>query len=566
MLLVILKMGSTTSTNIIDEATSVVNNVITSVVSTTNQNAVVTIKGNQVNRLTMTGYFNFNCPDGISICLSNSSDISSQMVTNFQSQAVTQIKTALLNDIVNQNSQLMKVVSGFLSFLDAGQKTKNETNIRNMISNYINNSITLSTIQSSVQSVTSIQENDLIMQGFYNFYGKQCKFTLTNQMQSNVLMNAIAKSIVNNFVSNNIVNKVTNRASQTTDIKNEGVGSALYAAAALAIACGVFYVLQGIGTRIASKGAQAAQGGGSSSGGGGGSFNKILTILLVVVIIGIIGLWLYNQYSKKNWPFSPDYYYGCKLGTFTDPATGAKSIVNVGGCSQYSKNDNRGIYKSLQECEDKQTDPSNGTCGQFWGCQYDANKKLTNTCEQYPSAYYTINWSDNTKTQVDATYTIANDCKNSCPSKWTCALDGNGFAIEGKCRQVTDPFEIGQICTFYGGGGDQCADYIDPNNQETPYICGKNTNVNKVLPPLFDTEEDCVNDNSKRCATTWSCSNPGAKSNACSQSACPLPCDPNDVTNCPLGLFADQQSCVNSCNASNMMLGDSLGNAPCFSQ
>ncbi len=556
-------MGNGPTTNIINEATSVVNNIITSVVSTTDQSAVTTIRSNQVNRLTMRGYFDISCSGGVNICLSNSTDISSQMVTNFKSQAVTQIKTQLLTDITNQNSQLMKIVNGFLSILDAKGKDTNETNVRNMISNYVNNSITLSTIQTAVQSITSLQENDLIMEGYYNITGDQCNFVLTNEMQANSLMNAVASSIVNNFVSNNIVNKVTNRASQTMDVKNEGVESALYGAAALAIACGVFYVLQGIGTRIAAKGG-GGKGGEGGGGGGGGSFNKILTIVFVVVIIGIIGLWLYNQYSKKNWPFTPDSYYGCKVGTFIDPATGAKSVVNVDGCAQYSKKDNRGIYKSLQECLDKQTDPSNGTCGQFWGCKYNADKTLANTCEEYPSAYYTINWNDNTKTQVDATYTNAKDCNSfQCPSKWTCATDPNGFAVVGQCRQVTDPFEIAQICLAYNPNSSQCVNYINymPQNQPDP-VCGDNSGANiNVKVPLFDTQQECENDTT-RCATTWACTNPGAKDNACSQSACPLPCDPNNP-NCVIGLFADKSSCINSCNPSGM-LEVSSGGAPCF--
>jgi hypothetical protein len=564
-------MGGGPTKNIINEATSVVNNIITSVVSTTDQSAVVTIRSTQINKLNMGGNFKFDCPNGINICLSNSSDISSQMVTNFQSQAVTQIKTALLTDITNQNSQLMKIVNGFLSFLDAGGSDTNETNVRNMVSNYINNSINISTIQSSVQAMTSLQENEVNMFGNYQFEGAQCNFVLTNDFQGRQVLLAVAKNIVNNFVSNNIVNKVTNRASQTMDVKNEGIDSALYGAAALAIACGVFYVLQGIGTRIAAKGAQSG-GSGGSSGGSSGSFKKVLVILFVVVIIGIIGLWLYNQYSKKNWPFTPDYYYGCKIGTFTDPATGAKSIVNVDGCVQYTKNDNRGIYKSLQECQDKQTDPSNGTCGQFWGCQYDSNKKLTNTCEQYPSAYYTIDWTDNTKTQIDATYMKASDCETSCPSKWTCAMDSNGFAVEGQCRQVTDPFEIAQICLLYNPNSSQCANFVNPdaiNNTDTEFgsICSKNQDNNgsplNVKVPLFDTQEDCVNDPDRRCATTWTCSNPGAKSNACTQSACPVPCDPSNP-NCFLGTFADKQSCINSCNASSVMLGGDFQSSPCF--
>lgn len=562
-------MGNGSTSNIIDEATNVVNSIITSVVSTTDQSAVVTIRSTQVNKLSMQGFFDFSkCTNGVNICLSNSSDISSQMVTNFQSQAVTEIKNKLLTDITNQNSQLMKIVNGFLSILDKGGKDKNETNVRNMISNYINNSINISTIQSSVQSITSLQENELNLFGNYVFGGKQCNFVLTNDFQGKQVLYAVAKSIVNNFVSNNIVNKVTNRASQTMDVKNEGVESALYGAAALAIACGLFYVLQGIGTRIAAKGGASGGGGG---GGKGASFTKILTILFILVIIAIIGLWFYNQYSKKNWPFTADFYYGCKLGTFTDPATGVQSIVNVDGCAKYSKNDNRGIYKSLQECQDKRTDPSNGTCGQFWGCQYDANKKLTNTCEQYPSAYYTLNWpQDNTKIQVDATYTNAKDCGSSCPSKWTCATDSNGFAEEGKCRQVTDPFEIAQICLAYNPSSGDCANFINPDTDtQDSGICGNNMDSSgnsslnlRVKVPLFDTEQDCINDTSKRCATTWSCINPGS-SNPCSQSACPLTCPPSDP-NCNLGTFADKQSCINNCNYNSMMLGGEFESAPCF--
>lgn len=544
--------GSST-TNIINEATSVVNQIISTVVDTTNQSAVVTITGRQVNSFQLGnkgGTITFNCPDGINICLSNSTDISSQLVTNFKSQAITQIKNELLTSISNQNSQIMKIVNGFLSILDAGGKDMNETNVRNMISNYINNDINITTIQSAIQSVTSIQENKLVMGGNYVFQGSQCNFILTNKFQAQQVMNAVASSIVNNFISNTVTNQVVNRASQTMDVKNEGIDSALYGAAALAIACGLFYVLQGIGTRIASKGGQGGQGGGGITENK--TFSKIITILFVVIIIGIIGFWLYNQYSKKNWPFTPNNYYGCKIGTYTDPATGQQSIINTGGCVPYSKNDNRGIYKSQQECENKLTDPSNGTCGQFWGCQYDANKKLTNDCTQYPSAYYTIEWPDKTKTQVNSTYVNQQDCKSgSCPSKWTCATDSDGFAVKGQCKLITDPFEIANINQIYDGSNNICSTNTYPNS----------SNSNILTPPLFDTEQECEQSNS--CNTTWSCVNPGDKSgNACSKSACPLSCTTSDE-NCSLQLYTTKSACQQSCSVSDLQMSG-LRSSPCF--
>ena len=535
-------MGNTTS-NTINEATNVVNSIISTVVNTTNQNAVSTITGRQVNSLQIKGKVNFDCGSGgVNICLSNTSDISSQLVTNFKNQAVTQIKTALLTEITNQNSQLTKIVKGFLSVLNGGSKDENTTNIKNMISNYINNDINITTIQSAVQQVSSVQQNSLILGGKgsdITFEGSQCNITLSNDFQAKIVMNAVASSIVDNFISNTVTNKVVNRASQTMDVKSEGIDTALYAAAALAIACGLFYVLQGIGTRIAAKGG----GGGESQSSG--SFNKILTILFIIVIIGIIGLWLYNQYSKKNWPFTPEKYYGCKIGTFTDPATGQQSIINTDGCFSYAKNDNRGIYKSQQECELKQTDPSNGTCGQFWGCQYDADKKIINNCVQYPSAYYTINWPDSTKTQVNSWYKNQQDCKSdSCPSKWTCAIDNNGFAIKGQCKLITDPFQIANINQIYS-----------PDSNYN--LCGGNTypnssNANILTTPLFDTEQACEQSNA--CNTTWSCINPGDKNgNACSQSACPLTCTTSD-DNCPLQLYSTKSDCEQSCSESSLQM------------
>lgn len=545
-------MGNNPSTNTINEATSVVNQIISTVVSTTNQSAVVTIRGNQVTKLNMTGSFDFKCPDGVNICLSNSSDISSQMMTNFKSQAVTQIKNALLNEITNENSQLMKIVKGFLSSLNAGSSQQNTTNVRNMISNYINNYINITTIQSSLQSITSIQQDEMNMYGNYLFEGSSCNLTLTNSFQAQQVMNAIASSIVNNFVSNSVTNDVVNRASQTIDVKSEGIESAMYAAAALAIACGLFYVLQGIGTRIAAKG---AQGGAAPENK---TFSRLLTILFIVVIIGIIGFWLYNQYSKKNWPFSPSSYYGCKLGTFTDPATGKQMIVNAGGCVAYSKNDNRGIYKSQQECENKTSDQNNGTCGQFWGCQFDNNKKLVNGCAQYPSAYYTINWPDNTKTQVNSSFVTQQDCNNtSCPQKWTCAVDSNGFNVEGQCRLITDAVEIANISQLYSTGNDTtiCSNNTYPNS----------SNSNTIQVPLFDTSDECVN--AKACATTWSCVNPGdTTGNSCSQSACPLTCTSTD-TNCPMQLYSTKSACEQSCgSSSSLKMAGLTASSPCFSQ
>lgn len=514
-------MGPAPSKNIIDESTTVVNDIISNIMLTTNQNAVQLIMSNQVNNVSFKGQTNFDCDGGVKINLINSTDISAQLVTNFTNQAVTQIKNALLNDITNKNSQIMKIVNGFLSGLGGGSKNENSTTIKNMISNYINNNIDVTTLQSSLQQVTGIQENNLSFVGNVIFKSqKDCDISFSNSYQANLTMKAIASNIVNAFITNSVTNDVTNRVDQTMDVKNEGIEGAIYAAAALAIACGLFYVLQGIGQRIGAKAGGGATGGGSS---------KFINILFIIVVIAIIGFFIYNQYTKKQWPFHPSVYWGCSQQVFTDPVTGQKSIMNGDGCKSYSKDDNRGIYSTKEICDTRTADPNNNTCGKYWGCKYDENNKpVANSCVQYPTAFYTLNYKDNPR-QVNASFIDQNTCLPSCVGKWTCQKDQGGFPIPGKCRQVYDQVEISNISASF-----------DPNNFN---LCSTN-NTPPPKAPLYNTQEDCENDIFNSCKFTWACTNPGTGDNACSQNVCPVTCTDSS---CDVNFYKTKDDCNSQC-------------------
>ena len=434
-----------------------------------------------------------NCKGGINI--GGNMKIASDMkvFTNFDTKTTNEIKAKIESLIDSENNQVMKIARQMFSSLFANYDDQMEMSIRNTINNYSNQYTNQSNLQKAALTVIASQDGKIINRAKLTS-DEVCNLGYNQDIYIKAVADRFATNLTEAFTSSDIANTIKQRSTQKLDKKETGLAEALLAAAVLAVAIGIMYLLMGIGKAKAGGSALPGMG-----GKGGGGIPTMVWIILITIILYII-----YAYSRKIFPFKPKTLWGAEF----IPYNGDNTKLMVGDkCVEYdnnSENEGKAIYRTKSKCEEALKDPENNTFKKFFGCKYNTTEEKFEGCQQYPEL-----WNEITdKVSVEAVYPTNAQCIDSrkCTTFWTCELDDEGYPT----------------------GVDKCIERKDVQNRG-------------ILEIPYDSEQKCKD--AAKCKTTYFCASKEKKK-----------CLPStnqqctDTNACPGGIYyGDKTSCLAVC-------------------
>jgi hypothetical protein len=421
-----------------------------------------------------------------------------KILTNFDTQTMNDIKSAISNLLDTENNQVLKIARQMFSSLFANYDDQINENIKNIVQNYVNNYTNQSNLQKASQSIIEYQEGIITFNGTVK--GDICNIGFNQQIYNQLLADNIAKNMIQNFTNSQIDNQLKQKASQKVDKKETGLADALLAGAVMAVAIGIMYFLMNISQKPSTISKTTTSASGTTTTTSTGSKKNLwFTIIVIILIL----LFIYFLYNRSIFPFQPKQLWGPIFITY--PGDSTQTMVG-NSCQLYDNNEQNkdiAIYRSKQRCEDALNDPNNITFKKYFGCKY-TNDDLDG-CQQYPQLWNKIN----DKLAVQAVYPNEAECiqSNMCQPFYTCTYDEDGFPV-------------------------------------VPVKCDKRNDVqNKGLfsQPFFSSNDDCVKSSS--CITTFRCTN--KETNYCEKTLNNV-CEQKE--NCPNGLFwSTLEKCRNNC-------------------
>lgn len=391
-------MGGSQSTNITDIIQKSIQKSVTNVVNKNSSKLSQVVTNINDFNLDVRGVM--DCGEiNVTQTIKNNADQTNVLDMTNISTIVSDLKTALKNDV----SQLVKGVFDMLGGLGSYNTQENTTKIEGIVKQIIENNITNEQVAATSQSVFNQNKASLIIRG--TFRGKKCIFTQT--IISDAQAEAISKSIANTIAQNRAFSEMANKVQQINDMETKGlttlVGKFTVIVIAIVIGLTVFFAFGG-STAIKSI------------------TNPTFLIVISVIIIVFVG----GTYLLKIGPFNPGpppHYWGCE----------EKDGMNTGHCIEFSEAEKaKGPYPTAEICQQY--------CFQHFGCEKD-DQGNPKGCKQYPDA-------------LKGPFFTAQACQSAisdnycCSNCWVCA-DSEADVEKDRCIKTDDPKQYYPTLSVY---------------------------------------------------------------------------------------------------------------------
>lgn len=213
-------MGNEQS-NTINQTVDVVNESLVSVMSSTSNTAGQVVASNQTINLTVTG--ELSCGGDLNIIQTNKTVANLESV--FQSSNFSQLSTMMENALDTAASSNNKSVTGFLSTAVANSQN-NTTSISQHIKNTVKQNISNIVSNSCTQSVSTVQEQNLVFPGKVRI-GGDCNFGQNIQLE--LAAKCMASAVQEAIAQDAVLNEAISTAAATNDSVATGPISELFA-------------------------------------------------------------------------------------------------------------------------------------------------------------------------------------------------------------------------------------------------------------------------------------------------------------------------------------------------